>query len=232
MECVTIPRRQIILAGYLAALAAALIAGADYLLEFNKEVMISSSIIEANWPEMAGWRFPLSLHICAFAIFGYLPGFSILYLILAKTHRLAARLITGLFAFGVVSGSSLIHGVMAINPVIYRFGITQGLSLDLLGELIEQQITSAVFPLFIAHYLLTWIIAPALLFVLVLSGKTLLPRAAALLNPLLFLVFALIFQQIAPIAGAYVTPGSINKAMALLFLFMTHFYRVHMGSQE
>ncbi len=204
--------------GFLAACAAGIITLADYLLEFNLSHQAGTSIIEPEWIEMASWRFSLSLNLCAFVIPLYLAGFFMIHGLLKRTHPRSSLLLMGLFSYGVVMGSPLIHGVMSLNPLIYSFLVGTGDS-EVASELISSVITPAVLPVFLVHYLLTWVAAPLVLFILILTGRTVFPRPAALLNPLVFLLFFMGLHLMVPQIGVYLLPGSINKANTLLFLY-------------
>lgn len=218
-------RSILIILGYTAAIAAAVIAAADFLLEFNPQYGVASTIIEPAWEHMAPWRFSLSFNLCAFFIPLYIPGFYVLYQILKKPYPAAAALVCLTFCYGVIMGSPLIHGIMSINPLIYQTGLAHGMSSSLQQTLIVDTVTRAVLPVFLVHYLITWIIAPTVLFILIIRGNTILPRWSALLNPLVFMILGLIGQWLLPDIGIYFSPGSINKGNAALFFIATFYYQ-------
>lgn len=110
---------------------------------------------------------------------------------------------------------------MCLNPLIYQLGLESGISLQFLNALIEQQITGAILPVFVGHYLLTWVLAPLLLFGLIISGKSILPRWAAVMNPLVFLAIGLAGLALFPQLFRYLAPGSINKGNLALFILET-----------
>lgn len=209
------------IAGISATLAAVLISIADYLLEFSPEYGVSSQIIEPGWQFMKSWRFPASIYLCAFMIPFYLGGFWLLYENLKTSHKKTAAIICLLFSYGVVMGSPLIHTLMSINPVIYKFGIENNIDMENINYLIESKLTGIIFPVFAVHYLLTWVIAPALLFGLIIRGKTSFSRWTAFLNPLVFLIVGMLALQIYPEIFKYLAPGSINKGNACLFFLLT-----------
>jgi len=110
---------------------------------------------------------------------------------------------------------------MSLNPVIYKFGLANNLNPELLEELIGNKITSVIFPVFISHYLITWVIAPIILFVHIISGKSVFKRWVALINPLVFLIVGLLGLKVLPDLFKYLTPGAMNKANGFLFLILT-----------
>ncbi|MDC7229636.1 MAG: hypothetical protein PQJ48_04960 [Sphaerochaetaceae bacterium] len=207
--------------GISAVVAALLITIADYLLEFQKEYGVSSSIVETAWATMPTWRFTVSLSLCAFMIPFYLAGFWLLYTALCKNNKGIALFVSLLFSYGVVMGSPLIHGVMSLNGVVYAYGIEQGLTHEILVSLIEGNITSAILPVFLFHYLVTWVVAPVILFIHIIRGKSVFKRWTALLNPLVFLIVGLVGLQIFPQVFVYLAPGSINKGNIAMFLLVT-----------
>lgn len=210
------------LMGLAACVSAFFLSLADFLLEFNPSYGVSTSdIVEPAWATMAAWRFSASLSLCAFFIPLYLCGFYLLYVVIRQTNKKVALLVSLCFSYGLVMGAPLVHAVMALNPLIYQYGLRQGISVEILVSLIEKQITGAILPVFIVHYLVTWVLAPSILFVHIISGKSNLPRWSALLNPLVFLIFGMAGLAILPGLFKYLTPGIINKGNLALFLLLT-----------
>lgn len=224
MEKQVLPRNTYVYRsmGISAVVAALLISIADYLLEFHKEYGVSSTIVETAWVDMPSWRFSVSLYLCAFMIPFYLLGFWLLYKALCKSNKILARVVFILFSYGVVMGAPpLIHGVMSLNGVIYAYGIDQGLTHEFLVSLIEGRITGTILPVFLFHYIVTWVVAPVIVFVHIISGKSVFRRWTAFLNPLVFLIIGLVGLQIFPQVFVYLAPGSINKGNAAMFLLVT-----------
>lgn len=208
--------------GISSFISALLISFADYILEFNKEYGIStSSIIETSWINMHYWRFSTSIYLCSFLIPFYILGFWLLYKILNKTNKKIALLLFILFSYGVIMGSPLIHGLMGMNAIIYKLGLANGANYELMKVLIEGGITKTILPVFLVHYIVTWIIAPSILFIYIIRGKTELNPWTAFLNPLFFLIVGMIGLKLIPSIFVYLTPGAINKGNAALFLLMT-----------
>lgn len=203
--------------GALSVLAAAMLTLADYLLEYNPDQGVSAQIIEPIWLESAPIRYTASLNLCMLFIPFYLGGFWLLYRLLRRTHPGCAALVAGGFAYGVVMGSPFLHGVMCLNPLIYGHLMTAGVSKGVVHTLIEGTILHAVFPTFLLHYLLTWVLVPTLLFVLVARGRTVLPRWFCLCNPLVFLLAGLAGSQIWPDVFRHLLPGSLNKGNLAMF---------------
>lgn len=214
---IRLSERVLVRSGFLATFSAAVITVADYLLEYSSSHTGSTSIIEPFWLEASPWRFSLSLSLCCFFIPFYLAGFFLLYCMLRQTHPKMALGIFLLSGYGVVMGSPLIHGVMSLHPLIYSFlGGSQEA-----GVLITEVTTGALMPVFLVHYLVTWVLSPLLLLIILGSGKSLFPRWYALVNPLVFLLIGLLLHRLLPAIGIYLYPGSINKANCLLFLLVT-----------
>lgn len=207
--------------GITSVIAALLITVADYLLEFNIEYGVSSTIVEEAWSSMASWRFSSSIYLCSFMIPFYILGFYLLYKAIKKTNKNIALVLFILFSYGTIMGSPLIHGIMNLNAIIYKFGIENNLSHQLLKNLIENKITIVVLPVFLFHYLITWVIAPIILFIYIISGKSIFKRWQALLNPLIFMLVGFLGLKLFPNFFKYLTPGSINKANATLFFLLT-----------
>jgi len=214
--------------GVSSIVAAVLITIADYLLDFHKEYGVSSTIVETSWAEMPHWRFSLSIYLCMFMIPLYLLGFWLLYKALCKKNKTLALVIFLMFSYGVVMGSPFIHGVMSLNGVIYAYGIGQGISHEFLCNLIEGKITGTILPVFLFHYVITWVVAPLLLFVHIIRNKSVFKRWTAFLNPLVFLIVGLIGLKVFPQLFVYLAPGSINKGNVAMFALAT----VHMWHSD
>ena len=202
-------------------IAALIISFADFILEFNNEYGVSTSIVERTWVQIPDWRFSLSIYLCVFMIPFYILGFWLLYKSLNKNNHVIALTLFILFSYGVIMGSPLIHSIMSLNGIIYKYGIQNGLSHELLTNLIENKITSTILPVFLFHYLATWIIAPIILFVHIIRGNSCFNRWTAFLNPLVFLIVGFIGLELFPSLFVYLTPGAINKGNAALFLLLT-----------
>jgi len=208
--------------GILATFSAFVLIIADYLLEFNKEHGVDfSKIVENNWIYIPDWRFSFSIYLFSFLIPFYILGFYLLYKLLSKTNKLLAVVIFSLFSYGVIIGSPSIHTTMALNGLIYKFGIMNNISSNLMSKLIVDKITKAIFPIFVIHYLLTWFVTPSILFVYIIRGKSDFKRWMAFLNPLIFLIIGLIGISLVPNLFKYLAPGSINKGNFALFLLVT-----------
>lgn len=199
----------------LAAVSAAIIAVADNLLEFTGEPG-GMTIIDPAWMNMASWRFPLSLNLCAFFIPFYLLGFWSIRCLLVKTHPKAANIYFVSVSFGTVMGASFIHSVLCYFPMIYQQLTEAGQKA--LAEYVINDIMVAIMPAFIVHYVITWVFPQVLLFVLIIQGRTVLKRWTAFLNPFIFLVFGSICSLLAPQALQPVYVGIINKGNTILFL--------------
>lgn len=218
--------------GIAAAVSALVIAAADYLLEFNPDYGISTDIVEPAWAEMNLLRPVISMNLCAFFIPFYIPGFWLLYRVIAETSRKTAVTLFVMFSYGVIMGSPLLHGVMSINPVLFKSGIEYGVERGVLTALIENNITSAVLPVFIFHYLITWVAAPLILFIYIISGRSVLKRWTAFANPLIFMLAGLGLKVMLPSVGVYLVPGSINKGNAALFLILALYMRAEQKSAD
>lgn len=208
----------------LAAVSAAIIAIADNLLEFTGEPG-GMTIIDPAWINMASWRFPLSLNLCAFFIPFYLLGFWSIRCLLAKTHPKAANVYFICVSFGTVMGASFIHSVLCYFPMIYQR--LTGAGQKAMAEHVINDIMSAIMPTFIVHYVITWVFPQILLFVLIVQGKTVFKRWTAFLNPFIFLVFGSICSLLASQALQPVYVGIINKGNTILFaIAAVYSYRV------
>lgn len=203
--------------GVSSVFAALILTVADYLLEFHKEYGLSSSIVEPAWLEMAPWRFSLSIYLCMFMIPFYLLGFWLLYKVVSKTNKTLALILFVLFSYGVVMGSPFIHGVMGLNSVIYAFLFDNGVSHELLVNLIEGTLFPTILPVFLVHYLITWVAAPLLLFFHIIRDKSVFRRWTAFLNPFVFLLIGVVGLKLYPQLFAYLAPGAINKGNAAMF---------------
>lgn len=199
----------------LAAVSAAIIVIADNLLEFTGEPG-GMTIIDPAWMNMASWRFPLSLNLCAFFIPFYLLGFWSIRCLLAKTHPKAANVYFASASFGTVMGASFVHSVLCFFPMIYK-QLTE-VGEKMLAEHVINDIMSAIMPAFVVHYVITWVFPQLLLFVLVIQGRTVLKRWTAFLNPFIFLVFGSICSLVASQALQPVYVGIINKGNTVLFI--------------
>jgi hypothetical protein len=207
--------------GIAATLSALLISVADFLLEYSPEYGISGKIVESAWATMPEWRFSSSIYLCAFLIPFYIPGFWLLYKSIRKSSQRAATLIFILFSYGVIMGSPLIHTSMCTNPMIYKFGLANNLSPAVMEQFIGNDLTAVIFPVFISHYIITWLIAPAILFFFIIRGKSDLKPWVAFINPLVFLIIGMLGLLVLPDLFKYITPGAINKGNAFLFLVLT-----------
>ncbi len=208
--------------GIIAIISALALCVADFILEFNPEYGITvSNIVEPSWQYMGDWRFSLSMNLCAFFIPFYILGYYLLYRVISKTSKKIATILFILFSYGTIMGSPLIHGTMCIYPIIYKYGIINNIDINFLVNLISQEITSKILIIFIFHYLITWIIAPTLLFTYIVSGKSTLSKWSSLLNPLIFLIVGILGLKFLPSIFRFITPGSINKGNLALFILLT-----------
>lgn len=199
----------------LAAVSAAVIVFADFLLELTGEPG-GMTIIDPAWLNMVSWRFPLSLNLCAFFIPFYLLGFWSIRCLLAKTHPKAANVYFASVSFGTVMGASFIHSVLCYFPMIYQRLTGEGQKM--LAESIINDIMSAIMPVFIVHYIITWVFPQILLFVLIIRGKTVFKRWTAFLNPFIFLIIGSACSLLASQALQLIYVGIINKANTILFI--------------
>ncbi len=199
----------------LAAVSAVGIVSAVFLLEYTGEPG-GMTFIDPAWINMAGWRFPLSLNLAAFLIPLYLPGFWSIRCLLAKIHPKAANVYFASVSFGTIMGASFIHSVLCYFPMIYQQ--LNGAGQTLLAEEVISNILVAIMPVFIVHYLITWVFPQILLLVLIIQGKTVLKRRMAFLNPFVFLLFGLICSLLASQALQAVYVGIINKGNTVLFI--------------
>ncbi|GEM_PF-1602592 len=199
----------------LAAVSAAIIVFADFLLEFTGEPG-GLTIIDPAWLNMASWRFPLSLNLCAFFVPFYLLGFWSIRCLLAKTHPKATRVYFISTSFGTIMGSAFVHSVLCYFPMIYQRLAGEGQKA--LAEGIINHIMSAVMPAFVVHYIITWVFPQILLFALIIRGKTVFKRWTAFINPCIFLIFGSICSLLASQALQFLYVGIINKANTLLFI--------------
>jgi hypothetical protein len=173
-------------------------------------------MIDPAWMNMASWRFPLSVNLCAFVIPFYLLGFWSIRCLLAKTHPKAANLYFATAAYGTVMGASFVHSVLCYFPMIYQR--LTGSGQNALAEQVINDIWIGNMPTFIVHYVITWIFPQILLLVLVLQGKTVIKRWIAIFNPFIFLIFGSICSLLAPQALQIIYVGIINKGNTALFL--------------
>lgn len=200
----------------LAAISAAIIAASDYLLEYTGSAAESLTFIDPFWAKMASWRFPLSLNLCAFFIPFYILGFWSIRRLLAVTHPRLANIYFGTVSYGVIMGASFVHSVLCYFPMIYQKLFNEGQ--QLLAEDVINNIMSAIMPVFVVHYILSWGIPQVLLFILIVRGKTIFSRWTAILNPFIFLIFGLVLSLTEPTAFQPVYVGIINKGNTALFL--------------
>ncbi len=200
----------------LAAISAAIIAASDYLLEYTGSAAEGLTFIDPIWADMASWRFPLSLNLCAFFIPFYLLGFWSIRRLLSVTHPRLANIYFGTVSYGVIMGASFVHSVLCYFPIIYQKLCIEGQ--QLLAEDVINNIMGAIMPVFVVHYILSWVIPQVILFILIVRGKTIFSRWTAILNPFLFLIFGLVLSLIAPSVLQPVYVGIINKGNTALFI--------------
>ncbi len=202
----------------LAAVSAVIIAIADNLLEYTGSAEDGLTFIDPLWLNMAPWRFPLSLNLCAFFIPFYLLGFWSVKRLISITHPRLSNIYFGTVSYGVIMGVSFIHSVLSYFPMIYQKLGGQGE--QLLAEEVINNIMKAIIPVFVVHYILSWIIPQLILFVLITGGKTKFNRWTAFLNPFVFLVFGLMCSLLSPGVLQFIYVGIINKGNTALFILM------------
>lgn len=132
---------------------------------------------------------------------------------------MAAAVIFWLGSYGVIMGSPMIHTMISINPIIYKFG--SSISEEAFAfsqQLINDKLVPLIMPALLVHYIITWIIPPVLFFAAVISGRTIYPRWSAFMNPLFFLFFFAAGMAVLPEVFRYLYPGSINKGNIAFFL--------------
>ncbi|MDF2986721.1 MAG: hypothetical protein K0R50_2231 [Eubacterium sp.] len=200
----------------LAAVSAAIIAAADYLLEYTGNSEQTTTFVDPFWASMSSWRFPLSLNLCAFFIPFYLLGFWAIRRRLALTHPRSAKVYFGTVSYGVIMGASFIHSVLSYFPMIYQK--LTGAGQEVLAEEIINNIMTAIMPVFIVHYILSWVVPQILLFILIIRGKTHFNRWTAFLNPFIFLVFGSLCALLFPQELQFLYVGIINKGNVALFV--------------
>jgi hypothetical protein len=206
-------------AGISSVMAAAMVAIADYLLEFSQNVELSAAIIEPVWLEIPEWRFQWSIYLCVLFVPFYIAGFWMIYRALSPTHKKTATAIFLLGSYGVVMGSPLIHTMISINPIVYKYGNSFSNEAFVFAQhLINDKFVPLIMPALLVHYLITWIIPPLLFFIAVISGKTIYPRWSAFLNPLFFFIFFALGMAVFPDIFRYLYVGSINKGNVVFFL--------------
>lgn len=212
-------KNQHFLFGILASISAAFIAFSDYLLEYTGEAAQGLTFIDPAWLNMAPWRFPLSINICVFLIPFYLLGFWAIRCQLAATHPKQANWFFGLSAYGIIMGASFVHSVLNYFPMIYQK--LAGAGQQTLAEETIMDITNAILPAFIVHYVLSWVVPQILLFILIIRGKTIYNRWTAFLNPFVFLIVGSVGSFLAPKALQVVYVGIINKGNVAIFILAT-----------
>ena len=92
-----------------------------------------------------------------------------------------------------------------------------GVSHELLVNLIEGTLFPTILPVFLVHYLITWVAAPLLLFFHIIRDKSVFRRWTAFLNPFVFLLIGVVGLKLYPQLFAYLAPGAINKGNAAMF---------------
>lgn len=199
----------------LAATSAVIIVVADNLLEFTGEPS-GMTIIDPAWMNMASWRFPISLNLCAFFIPFYLLGFWSIRCLLAKTHPKLANVYFASVTYGTVMGAAFIHSVLCYFPIIYRQLTEAGQKT--IAEHVINDIWMSIMPVFVIHYVITWVFPQVLLFVLIIRNRTVFKRWIAFLNPFVFLVFGSLCSLVASKALQPVYVGIINKGNTVLFI--------------
>ena len=202
----------------LAIISAFALVLADYLLEYmgmpSNEIG-GMGIIESSWINMQLWRFPLSIALCGFFIPFYLLGFYVLYKEIKVSSPKAAAAYFAMTGFGIMT-ASLIHGMLAYMPVVYKQLIDAGH--EALAVTITESIYTSTMSVFWVHYAITWIVPQILLFALIISKKTMFSRFCVLFNPITFLVMALVLKGLNPHGFEFIYVAAINKANAATFI--------------
>jgi hypothetical protein len=214
--------RYLRIAGILAVISTLALTVADYLLEFSPEFRISNTIIEPFWLSAASWRFSVSIFLAAFFLPFYIGGYWMVYRALRPSHPRVGMTIFLVGSYGVIMGSPIVHTVLSLFPLIYKSAQMYSQEVVTFAErLITDQLFTIIMPMFITHYFLAFIIPPLLFFWAVISGKSLYARWMAFLNPFFIAMLLIAGLFVLPEVFMYLTPGSINKGMAIFFLLPT-----------
>jgi len=121
------------LGSYLALAISALIFGGLHLMNPN------SSMIAA-----AGLAIQAGLLLGAVYIFS--RNLWLLYKSLRRSNQKIAQFLFLLFSYGIIMGSPLIHTIMCMNPLTYKFGLVNNLDPSILEQFIGDKITGVIIP--------------------------------------------------------------------------------------
>lgn len=197
-------KRTLIVTGQVGLAAAILVGIGEFLLHYDAQARYTSAF--AFFEGVTRERATIG-HF--FGVLGaplYLVGVYHIYLMLRPAHEMAARVAGLVMAYGFIVGAVWIG------------------SRSSAGELVNGGAVADQLALYTLRYesLLTIIRAAGLIFSVVfvwlcLTGRTLYPRAMAVLNPIFLIIVAFILFFTVPAIGKYIMPIALNVAFFVLF---------------
>ena len=136
----------------------------------------------------------------------YVVGAYHIYLMLRPANEMAARIAGFIMAYGCVIGAVWIGSRATAVEIVAAGSIKEQIELyELRYENLLQLVRGAILVL-------------SLVFIwLCLTGRTLYPRAMALLNPILLIVVSFVIFFTLPALGKYMMPIALNVAFFIIF---------------
>ncbi|MDA8869854.1 hypothetical protein N9H93_00510 [Rhizobiaceae bacterium] len=196
--------RKLALTGQIGLAAAVLVGIGEFLLHHDAEARYTSTF--AFFEGVTRERATIG-HF--FGVLGaplYLVGVYHIYLMLRPANEMVARVACLVMAYGFVVGDVWIGSRSTAGELVNTIAIPEQLDLYVLRYESLLQIVRVAALLFSGMFI--W---------LCLTGRSLYPRAMALLNPVLLIALAFVIFFTVPAVGQYIMPIALNVAFFVLF---------------
>lgn len=197
-------KQTLILTGQVGLLAALLVGIGEFLLHYDSQARYTSTF--AFFQGVTRERATIG-HF--FGVLGaplYLVGVYHIYLMLRPANETAARIAGFVMAYGFIIGDVWIGSRSTAGELVNGGGVAEQLALYTLRY--ENLLTIVRVAVLILSVVFIW---------LCLTGRSLYPRAMAILNPIFLIIVAFILFFTLPAVGKYIMPIALNFAFFVLF---------------
>jgi hypothetical protein len=202
--------------GFTGLVAALLVGWGEFLLNFDSLARYS----ETHYDFMLGTStgsFSLGHFIGVLAAPLYLVGCWHIYLMLKPAHQKWALAVFLISAYGFVVGAVWIGSRASVGTLANQPDTEQ---IRLLIELYQFR-----YETLLAVIRMTTLALSLIFIGLVLTGRTLYPRRAAIFNPIILILASFLLFVVFPALGKYPLPIALNVSFFIFFLMSLHYAR-------
>ncbi len=184
--------------GIIGLMGGVLCAIADILLDLkgrNNKKIGKHKIMDSNWVEMAGWRFPMSITIAAIAVPMYYMGIIAMKNQLQATSSFLANIFWISGTIGAIGGL-FIHATLCYFPMIYKRLYKEN-SIKLAEDMIDEIFRSIKIP-FIVLFILLTVVTSVIIIIAIFKNYLMVPIYFIILNPLGLTIIGILLRKIEP----------------------------------